>query len=57
MSFVANPLYPIAVNGSNRPLLLLLRSLSRRRPGMRKRAAVCIAARNPSHASHQENIS
>lgn len=57
MSFVANPLYRFAVNGFNRPLLLLLRLLSCRRPGMRKRAAACIAARNPSHASLQENIS
>ncbi len=56
MSFVANPLYRFAVNGFNRPLLLL-RLLSCRRPGMRKRAAACIAARNPSHASHQENFS
>ncbi len=55
MSFVAIPLYRFAVNGFNR--LLLLRLLSSRRPGMRMRAAACIAARNPLYASHQENIS
>lgn len=47
MSFVTTFPYRSPVNGSNRLLLLLLHLLIRRRPAMRKRAAVCKAARNP----------
>lgn len=57
MSFLATAPYHFAVNGFKRSLFLLLHLLGCRRPDTRKRAAAFIAARNPSDASHQENLS